>query len=76
MTTLQAIEIIEIPCYDQNDYVNNIDNKIEAYQHLIDNGIIWKLQGSYVSMALALIDDGLWFYNDTVSEPTLDTFSA
>ena len=76
MTTLQAIEIIEIPCYDQNDYVNNIDNKIEAYQFLIDNGIIWKLQGSYVSMALALIDDGLCFYNDTVSEPTLDTFSA
>jgi len=76
MTTFQAIEIIEIPCYNQNDYVNNIDNKIEAYQHLIDNGIIWKLQGSYVSMALALIDDGLCSCNIPIQQPTLDTFSA
>ena len=72
MTTLQAIEKIESPCYDQND----LDIQIEAYQHLIDNGIIWKLQGSYVSMALSLIDDGICFYNDTVSEATLDTFLA
>ena len=53
MTTFQAIEKIESPCYDQND----LDIQIEAYQHLIDNGIIWKLQGTFGRVAANLIED-------------------
>jgi len=53
MTTLQAIEKIESPCYNQND----IDTQIEAYQYLIDNGIIWKLQGRFGRVAANLIED-------------------
>ena len=53
MTTFEAIEKIESPCYDQND----LDIQIEAYQHLIDNGIIWKLQGTFGRMAATLIED-------------------
>tara|TARA_R110000824_G_scaffold294356_1_gene482725 strand:+ start:14808 stop:15017 length:210 start_codon:yes stop_codon:yes gene_type:complete len=53
MTTFEAVEKIESPCYDQND----LDIQIEAYQHLIDNGIIWKLQGTFGRMAANLIED-------------------
>ena len=56
MTTLQAIEIIEIPS-DNSDNFDDIDNKIEAYQFLIDNGIIWKLQGTFGRVAANLIED-------------------
>ena len=31
---------------------------IQAYQHLIDSGIVWSLQGSYGRHALRLINEG------------------
>ena len=75
MTTFQAIEIIEIPS-SSSDNFDDIDNKIEAYQFLIDNGIIWKLQGRFGRTAVRLIDDGSCSCNDTIPTATLDTFSA
>ena len=75
MTTLQAIEIIEIPSGNSDNF-DDIDNKIEAYQFLIDNGIIWKLQGTFGRMAVRLIDDGSCSCDDTIPTATLDTFSA
>jgi len=31
---------------------------IEAWQSLIDSGVVWQLQGSYGRMAVALIEAG------------------
>ena len=32
---------------------------IEAWQHLVDTGIVWELQGSFGSTAEALIEQGV-----------------
>ena len=32
---------------------------IEAWQHLVDTGLAWKLQGSFGRTAQALIDQGI-----------------
>lgn len=32
---------------------------IKGFQHMIDNGIVWQLQGSYGRMATDLINAGL-----------------
>jgi hypothetical protein len=31
---------------------------LEAWQHLVDNGMVWNLPGSYGRMAQHLIDEG------------------
>lgn len=35
------------------------DEVIEGFQHLIDTGIVWQLQGHYGRTAAALLDAGL-----------------
>lgn len=32
---------------------------LEAWQHLIDSGVVWQLQGAFGRQALALINEGL-----------------
>jgi hypothetical protein len=36
---------------------------IQAWQHLIDSGLAWKLQGCFGRQAQALIDAGVCFSN-------------
>ena len=37
----------------------NDDDVVSGFQHMIDSGTVWALQGSYGRMAARLIDAGL-----------------
>ena len=52
--TKDAIAIIE-----DNDGVYSEKQYLEAWQHLVDTGLAWQLQGWYGRRAHALIQDGL-----------------
>ncbi len=52
MTTLDAIDIIEGGTAIYQEY-------LDAFQCLIDSGIVWSLQGSYGRTAEDLIQEGL-----------------
>lgn len=54
MDTLTAIELIE----DQDGTVD-WGLVVEAWQHLIDSGMAWQLQGSYGRNATRLIANGI-----------------
>jgi hypothetical protein len=81
MTTFKAVETIET-AHDNNllvceaDDIMETDDVVAAYQFLIDNGIIWVMQGTYGRMAEYLIDYGICSCSDTPCEPTMDTFLA
>lgn len=45
--------IMAFECEDMDE-----DDIVDGFQHLIDSGIVWSLQGSYGRMAQALIDNG------------------
>ena len=50
---VDAVMMIE----DNDDYTP--EQVTAAWQHLIDNGLVWKLQGFYGRTARALIDSGV-----------------
>jgi hypothetical protein len=50
--TFDAVNIIEDGSYDQN-------LTIEAWQHLIDSGVVWSLQGWFGRTAAWLIESGI-----------------
>jgi hypothetical protein len=53
MNTYKAVEICE-------GFRNATEEEqIEAWQFLIDEGIVWRLQGSFVRTAKQLIDAGV-----------------
>lgn len=53
MDDYTAIGIAEgfIACNEEGEY-------LQAWQHLIDTGLAWQLQGSFGRTAQALIEDG------------------
>ncbi len=63
MDTFNAIGIAEgfIPCEDEEEV-------IKAWQHLIDTGYAWTLQGWYGRTAHDLIDKGVCTYKEIIKE--------
>ena len=61
MTTFDAIDLIEgvrePSDFDRNETLQEL--MIEAWQSLIDTGLVWKLQGSYGRTAASLIQQGI-----------------
>lgn len=53
MTTIDAIDIID------GFVAGSAQDLIHAYQHLINTGIVWSLQGRYARQAQRLIEVGL-----------------
>lgn len=54
MDTFKAVDIIEGAYSDLDDH-----EEIEAWQHLIDTGIVWQLQGHFGRTARDLIEQGV-----------------
>ncbi len=54
MTTIQAINIAEGYVEPQSE-----EQYLAAWQHLIDTGIVWTLQGWFGRTAMRMIDAGM-----------------
>ena len=63
MDTFTAISIIE-----GLEEVDGEQEVIDAWQYLIDTGIVWSLQGYYGRTARALIDEGICYINANEDE--------
>ncbi len=50
-------EVSAIMAYEQGDLQD--EAMIELFQHLVDSGLVWNLQGHYGRTATALIQMGL-----------------
>lgn len=61
----EAVAITEQKPFDTVQFIMDFeggeldtDEVIEGFQHLIDTGLVWQLQGSYGRAATALIQQG------------------
>jgi hypothetical protein len=64
-TSRKGLDFIKREKMDQLDFIMAYESGeatekeiIEGFQHLIDNGMAWKLQGHYGRTAQHLIDEG------------------
>lgn len=55
MNPTKAVSIIED--FNSGDYTD--EQLLEAWQYLVDTGIVWQLQGYYGRTAMQLIEQGL-----------------
>ena len=58
MQSLEAINIIE--GFEEGD-------QVEAFQSLIDSGVVWQLQGAYGRAARDLIEQGVCTMPETIN---------
>ena len=63
----QYDEVGAVIAYESGEL--NDDQTIELFQHLVDNGHAWSLQGSYGRTAKALIEAGYVFLKDVTELP-------
>lgn len=59
MKTFDATMIAE-GCWEMTSYEPSEEVAIEAWQHLIDTGTAWQLQGSFGRTAAHLIEQGIF----------------
>ena len=45
--------------YEESGDAMDRDEMINGFQHLLDSGLVWQLQGSYQRMATSLLEAGL-----------------
>jgi len=64
MDTYTAVMIAEGAYDDEEEQA-----VVEAWQHLIDTGLVWQLQGSFGRQAQRLIDAGVCTASSTRREP-------
>lgn len=57
MANAKYDQLDAIIAYEQGDL--DEDSTIELFQHLVDTGLAWQLQGSYGRTAASLIQQGL-----------------
>ena len=64
MTTHQAIGIAEGFIESESE-----EQVIEAWQYLLDTGLVWNLQGFFGRTAVAMIQDGILEVKDAEDAP-------
>jgi|TARA_E500000331_G_scaffold300146_1_gene300911 hypothetical protein len=57
--SLQTRDLVTAIQMVEGSYPSNEEEQLDAWQLLIDSGIVWQLQGTYARGAMSLIEEGL-----------------